>query len=219
MLDNIYNHIKYPKTPHLPWSEKIGKDDTRITFSDLSRFYTNIVITEKMDGENFSLYSDSLHARSVDSLDHISRHWVKKFHSEIKNHIPKNWRICGENLWAEHCIGYKDLPSFFLGFSIWDENNICLSWQETIEYFDLLGIKPVPVLYEGIIDNIDIFMKLESIMNPNKSEGYVIRIAKEFHFNDFKFSTAKFVFDSFKPGINGHWLYNKEIKQNKMRKQ
>jgi hypothetical protein len=210
--------IKYPRTPHLPWSEKVGKDDRKIGFSDINKFYhKDIVITEKMDGENFTLYSNYLHARSKDSGDHVSRHWLKNFHSEIKHHIPKNWRICGENLWAKHSISYKDLPSFFLGFSMWDDNNVCLSWQETIEYFELIGIEPVPVLYAGQTDTIEIFMDIQTEMNSNQSEGYVVRIADEFHFKDFRYCTAKFVFDTFRPGINGHWLYNKEIKQNRMR--
>lgn len=36
-----------------------------------------VVITEKMDGENTTLYRDGLHARSLDSRHHPSRNWVK----------------------------------------------------------------------------------------------------------------------------------------------
>lgn len=42
---------KYPSTPHLPFSQGLQRDDTRITTLD----YLNgreVVVTEKMDGEN-----------------------------------------------------------------------------------------------------------------------------------------------------------------------
>ena len=45
------NPIKYPSTPHLPFSQGLQRDDTRITTLD----YLNgrgVVVTEKMDGEN-----------------------------------------------------------------------------------------------------------------------------------------------------------------------
>lgn len=43
-----------------------------------------------MDGENTSLYRNKLHARSEDSKDHKSRHWIKSFHAQIKYNIPDN---------------------------------------------------------------------------------------------------------------------------------
>jgi hypothetical protein len=44
-------YIKYPRTYHVPWSEGATNDD-KIN-KDMSSFYgKNVVITEKMDGEN-----------------------------------------------------------------------------------------------------------------------------------------------------------------------
>ena len=69
--------IKYPRTPHLPWSPGASSDD--VLLIDTQMFMGKpVVISEKMDGENTTLYADRLHARSLDSRHHPSRTWVKQ---------------------------------------------------------------------------------------------------------------------------------------------
>jgi hypothetical protein len=48
---NVMTYIKYPRTPHLPWSESLDDDDFVIEDVD-ALFENEIVMTEKMDGEN-----------------------------------------------------------------------------------------------------------------------------------------------------------------------
>lgn len=143
------NLVKYPRTYHLPWSLGMHDDDRQHTSIEQ---FTNqhVVCTLKMDGENTTLYRDHIHARSLDSQNHPSRNWVKQYWSTIRHEIPPDWRICGENLYAKHSIGYTDLESYFLGFSVWNARNECLSWSESVEWFQLLGITPVTVLWEGM---------------------------------------------------------------------
>jgi hypothetical protein len=60
------NRLKYPRTPHLPWSPGIGDDDRIL--DDLSSLQGEpVIITVKMDGENTTLARDYIHARSTDS--------------------------------------------------------------------------------------------------------------------------------------------------------
>ena len=55
--------IKYPRTPHLPTSPGLTNDDRII--KDLSLLErSQVVITEKMDGENTTISRDYIHARS-----------------------------------------------------------------------------------------------------------------------------------------------------------
>lgn len=201
---------KYPRTPHLPWSKGASLDD--IVLSECLMFEDkNIVITEKMDGENTTMYCDHIHARSVDSANHPSRNWVKNFWNTIRHDIPHNMRICGENLYAKHSLGYTNLPSFFLGFSVWIDDK-CLSWDETQEWFSLLQIHSVPVLYRGRF-NLD---KLP-IINSEKQEGYVIRNADSFYYSDFNKNVAKYV----RAGhvtTEEHWM-NSSIVKNILTKQ
>ncbi len=182
---------KYPRTWHLPWSLGAKNDDK--TLHSVDHFNgMHVVVTEKLDGENTTMYKDHIHARSLDSAAHPSRFWVRNFWGQIKHLIPEEWRICGENMYAMHSIKYTKLKSYFYGFSIWNEQNECLSWEETLEWFELLNIIPVPVLYEGIYDE----EKIKSLWDESMydvHEGYVIRNADKFHYNDFKYNVAKFV--------------------------
>lgn len=86
---------------------------------------------------------------SLDGRHHVSRDWLTGFHGGIAHDIPISWCICGENLYAQHSIVYSDLPSYFIGYSVWDENNVALSWYDRLEMFELLGIVPAKVLYGG----------------------------------------------------------------------
>ncbi|MBT4140719.1 MAG: RNA ligase family protein [Candidatus Latescibacteria bacterium] len=123
------NHIKYPRTPHLPWSQGQSRDDQ--VLSTTQHFEgKEVIVTEKMDGENTTMYHDHIHARSTTSSPHPSRDWVKKLWSQIQFNIPKGLRVCGENVFAKHSIHYRALPSYFLVFAIFEEN-VCLSWKET----------------------------------------------------------------------------------------
>jgi hypothetical protein len=160
---SLYTHyVKYPRTYHLPWSPGANSDDRIL--DDLNNFKNKeVIVTLKMDGENTTMYSDYIHSRSLTENSHPSRNWVKSFHSQIKHNIPEGWRVCGENLFAKHSIEYSNLESFFLCFSIWNEKNICLSWDETVEWASLLGIQMVQPIYRGMFDE----KKIKKLFQPN----------------------------------------------------
>ena len=191
VLDLFTSYVKYSRTNHLPWSPGITDDD-RIIPSTSHLEGRRVIMSKKKDGENTSMYTDHIHARSIDSRGGEDRAWVKQFWSTFAHDIPDGWRICGENLWAEHSIHYDDLLSYFYGFSIWDDRNNCLSWDATLEWFSLYNIQPVPVLYDGIWDEKKI-RAIEKTLDFEKDEGYVIRIADSFTYGEFKNSVAKFV--------------------------
>lgn len=200
---------KYPRTHHLPWSEGSTSDDK--VLSSVDHFEGKMVIvTEKMDGENTTLLSDGFHARSLDSRNNITRDWVARFHSTIAHEIPKGWRVCGENMYALHSIAYDDLKSYFLGFSIWNESNVALSWTDTVEYFDMLGITSVPVLWKGMFDK-HIIKELVFSLNTEIQEGYVVRLADEFHYDDFRNSVAKYVRKGHVVEDSVHWTKKKIV--------
>ena len=147
-------HYKYPKIFHFPWSLSKTKDDKTLSAEQIDHLFTgkDVVVTEKLDGENTTLYSDYLHARSLESKSHPSRTWIKNFHSQIKYSIPEPWRICGENMYAKHSIYYQNLLSYFYVFSIFNQSNVCISWKDTVKWCEDLHLQNVPVLYEGKFD-------------------------------------------------------------------
>lgn len=198
---------KYPRTPHLPFSPGATNDDK--VLRSMSHFVGHeVVVTIKKDGENTTIARDYSHARSVSSGDHESRSWLKRFRGEIAHNIPEGIRICGENLYARHSIAYDDLPSYFLGFSVWD-GNICLPWIETLVYFEMLGIYPVPVIYKGIWDEA-LLRELASKLDTEKQEGFVVRFAVGFKYDEFSIRVAKWVRGGHVQ-TDDHWMFQKVV--------
>ncbi len=204
-------HIKYPSTPFLPWARP---DIDGRNIKDLSSFEGHrVIVTEKMDGENTSMYLDHIHARSLDSANHPSRNYVKGMWGELHWKIPPGWRVCGENMYAKHSIYYDDLESYFLGFSVWN-HEMCLTWDATLEWFEELGIPSVPVLYDGVYDP-ELIQTLWTEDMRDKSEGYVVRVADQFFLKEFGRSIAKFVRKGHVQ-TDQHWM-KQEIIPNKLR--
>lgn len=187
-------YYKYQKTFHLSNSPGLTKGDKKLK-DDSCFLGQEIIGTIKMDGENTNMYPDYIHARSIDSGRHEARAWVKALHGQIAYEIPTGYRICGENLYAKHSIHYSNLRSYFNVFSIWNERNEALSWKETIEYCDLLGLITVPVFYKGIYDPIEITKAFEKYCKDSRDpvEGYVIRVSGVIPFSKFRKNVAKWV--------------------------
>jgi hypothetical protein len=191
MLSLFTDYVKYPRTLHLPWSPGATADDR--VHADLGGFLgEEVVVTEKMDGENTTLYRDYYHARSIDSSSHPSQSWARALQARIGYQISAGWRVCGENLFAKHRIAYDDLPSFFLVFSIWNERNRCLSWDDTITWSKLLGVETVPVLYRGKWEE-RLIRRWDVKAEDEEREGYVVRPAREFGFAEFRRVVGKYV--------------------------
>ncbi|MER6448995.1 RNA ligase family protein [Streptomyces venezuelae] len=191
----------YPRTPHLPWSPGAAADDVRaVGLAGLAG--REVVVTEKLDGENTTLYADGLHARSLDSAHHPSRAWVKGLQGRIGAGIPAGWRVCGENLYARHSIPYEDLDSWFYGFSVWDGEH-CLDWDRTVRFLRDLGV-PVPrVLWRGTFDERALRrLKLDTA----RQEGYVVRTAAGFLRADFGRCVAKWVRGGHVQ-TSTHWMF------------
>lgn len=210
-LNLFTDRVKYPRTYHLPFSPGVSKDDKILP--SLDHFIgKRVILTEKMDGENTTMYRDYIHARSVDGNHHESRDWVKSHWSKISYEIPEGYRICGENLYAEHSIRYDNLQNYFYIFSIWDDKNVCMNWDETAEWAELLEIPLVPVLYDGVFDERKIQSICESI-DTTVSEGAVLRIADSFDYGKFRTSVVKYVRANH-VATGEHWLFGKRMKVN-----
>jgi hypothetical protein len=205
VLHLFTDRVKYPRTHHLPWSPNVPGDDKVIP--SLAGFEgQEVVVTVKMDGEQTSMYRDGFHARSIDTAPHPSRDWLWGLHRQVGHEIPQGWRICGENLYARHSISYKNLRAHFQVFSIWDERNTCLSWEDTIIWAELLGLSVVKVLAMGKWDTF-FFNRLVApgMVDGDPCEGYVVRVARSFAYREFKDVVAKWVRKDHVQ-THGHWM-------------
>lgn len=201
------NYFKYPKTFHFAWSKPDPHGNDRV-HDNVNHFIDKeVIVTEKLDGENTSMYSDKIHARSIDSGYHPSRTWIKALHASIRHNIPKNWRICGENMQAKHAIFYDALPSYFFVFGIYDDKNICLSWDDTVEFSYILGLETVPVLYRGIWEQnrVHACYSGKSVFGNAEQEGYVVRVSDSFDYNNFTYNVSKYVRPGHVAGDQEHW--------------
>lgn len=202
--------IKYPRTYHLPESPGATSDD-KILYDLSDLLGHSVIVTEKMDGENTTMTSKCIHARSLDSIDHPSRHYVKGIWGNIKHEIPDRFRICGENCYAKHSIPYSNLEDYFLVFNIWNDET-CLSWEETVDWCNLLGLKTVPVITEvKSLTSSNLNIIVETVSQLSSVEGFVVRRSESFNINQFKTHVAKWVRANHVQ-TDQHWMYQPIIK-------
>ena len=168
---------KYGRTHHLPTSPGVSSDDKVLQSID-GLTGDDIVVTEKMDGENTTIHWRGTYARSPDSRYHPSRDWLKAFAASVSPQLGENERVVGENLFARHSIGYDRLPSYFLGFA-WIIDDVIQSWDDSMVRFRALGIVPVPLLYRGPY-RPGLFDRLTASLDLHHQEGFVVRIADAF---------------------------------------
>ena len=202
--------IKYPRTPHLPWSPGSTNDDRFI--EDTSFFEgQEIVVTEKRDGENTTIYRDGVHARSLDSKRHASRSWVASLQAKIGHRMDEDLRICGENLFAKHSIHYDNLYSYFEVFGV-TLGDLVLSWDATVRWCRQFDLATVPVLYQGPWDGQRFLDEMYSSYSKTREmEGYVVRLSGSFPESEFATSVAKYVRKGHVT-TSSHWMSEKLVR-------
>ena len=204
---------KYNKTYHLPWSNP--SSDDKIADDITCLIGREIVITEKLDGENTGMKNEGVYARSHGTF--TTSAWsreVRQLHlMKVKDNLDENTFIFGDNMEGIHSIEYTNLDSYFYMFGIRD-NLVWLSWDEIEEYSYLLGIPTVPVLFRGIVnsekelrDLVEGLVKYQSKLGGD-IEGVVVRISDRFDDDDFKKSLQKWVRKNHVKTIDKHWTLN-----------
>jgi hypothetical protein len=186
-------YTKYPRTWHLPGSPNRGADGDH-AFADHATFEgREVVVTEKLDGENTTIYADGYtHARSVSSGYHPTRTWVRGLAGRVAYAIPAGWRICGENTYGLHSIAYDALPSYFQLFAVYDDADVCQSWDDTKAWAARLGVDLVPELYRGAFTDPLPLLSGPSAFGPER-EGVVVRWAEAFHVSRHQQAVGKLV--------------------------
>ena len=212
--------MKFPTINHLPWSQEIHREDKKFNAQLLYRFQENkVIITEKLDGGNACLSKDAVFARSHSApADHPSFDHLKRLHASIRELIPKNTLIFGENMYAVHSIVYEKLSHYFYIFAMYDiEGKHWYNWRAIEGIAKIFGIPTVPVIYKGLtsLKTLESWM-IKNITAPSflgrEMEGFVIRTYDMFYDHEFPQSVAKFVRKGHIQS-DEHWKRN-YVKQN-----
>ena len=190
---------KYNRTYHLPWSPGATSDD-KISTDVENLVGTEIVITEKLDGENTGMTDKGVYARSHAAF--TTSPWsreVRLLHKmKVEDQLGEGVFLFGENMEGVHSIEYTKLDSYFYIFGIRD-NNIWIPWQQVEEYSYLLDIPTVPVLFKGVVNSVKELKSLVDDLVSKQSElggeieGVVVRSAGMFHNDDFAENVMKWV--------------------------
>jgi len=210
--------MKYPRTYHLPYSPGATKDDKKLQ-DDWFEYYRGkeIVITEKLDGENVHMTQQDCYARSdgAPTRSPWSRNiWDPQegLYWKIKSLIGPNETIFGENLYGEHSIHYNKLDNYFHLFAANDGFN-WYSWDNVKGFAQIMDIPHVPELWRGVVYNekqleelVNRFIKEPSIYGDTR-EGIVIRLVSSFPLDEFRNCVCKWV----RPNhvqTDEHWTKN-----------
>ena len=213
---------KYGRSLHAHISLGSTSDD-RFMPSGYVQAFANmkeLVMTEKLDGQNNCFSSKGLFARSHGLPSQLP--WDKPLIDRwnlIKNDLD-DLEIFGENMYGVHSIAYKNLESYFYVFGV-RQGDTWLSWEDVKEVAALFDFPTVPQIrlsvalkdfyQKGVDENkqLENWLKLnigvtweESINTPGllggydpetlkpASEGFVIRNAESFKMNEGEIKVA-----------------------------
>lgn len=183
---------KYPRTFHLPGSPGATSDDKYMTSTLSLERAPALVVTEKMDGGNFTMTREACYGRSPSA---VSQPWdapARALWASVRSEIPPGWRVVGESMYARRSVAYDDLPGPFLMFGVFSSQGILLSWEETETWAELLDLPTVPVLsrQRGLQLAGTAWTRSRS---SDSSEGYVVRSAGEILRVEFSLMVGKWV--------------------------
>lgn len=211
--------MKYPRTYHVPFSPGATKDDKKLK-DGWFEYYRGkeIVLTEKLDGENSCLCQRGVFARShgaeTRSPWSINLWGDDGLYWKVKGFIDDDLLVFGENLYGEHSIHYSKLKDYFHVFACYNETtDKWWSWDDVKFVSKVLGVPHVPTLWRGKAESEDqikeiIFqtMNMPSAYGDTK-EGVVMRVTDEFDGDEFPNYVCKYV----RPNhvqTDEHWTRN-----------
>ncbi len=203
---------KYPRTFHFPFSEGATHDD-RIQHDWLGMLQQELVMTEKLDGENSCIKSNGVYARSHGAVNRNP--WARPVWDiwDRIGHSLGDLHVFGENMYAIHSISYRDLEHYFYVFAIRD-GDTWLSWDEILEYAHVMELPVVPVVERGILTEKSLKQRIDQQQQQGSllggvSEGVVCRAAAAFPDANFSNNVLKYVRKNHVQ-TNEHWTRNWE---------
>lgn len=179
----------YPRTPYL-WREDPDEADAVVPDCESDTWLAEpVVVEEKLDGANVSLWLDSGAVRvasrgGADGMDRAGqlgrlRAWACERHPALTQLLDDGCAVYGEWLWLEHSVAYDRLPDWLVVLDLWTPGRGLLDLgardRATIE----AGLLVPPRLFEGVLHTSE---ALRGLIGPSRfghqpMEGVVLRRA------------------------------------------
>lgn len=183
-------------------------------------FSSPVIVEEKIDGSQFSfgIIDGELQCRSKGKqliLDAPEKMFVKAVEQVrgLENVLHPNWIYRCEYLEKpkHNTLAYDRVPEKnIIGFDIVVGEETYLSPEEKQSEFKWLELECVPMLYSGMIENLEMFngfLDRVSVLGGSKIEGIVVKNYSLFTIEK-KVAIGKYVSESFKEVHGGEWRKN-----------
>jgi hypothetical protein len=194
--------ISYGNRPN----ESMSPNEKVLSEEDTEAFiWTDIVITEKMDGMGVCITKDNAYFKG-NPLETADNHHVQWINALRGRYLPRLQKalFTDTQLFCEMCfnkknIQYKGLKDFLMCIGIMENSGVWWPWVDARDYADILGLSMVPELYYGSVKTIPHLERLcQHLMYSrpffgDKKEGLVIRTADTFSHSEITENMTKFV--------------------------
>jgi len=220
MTHEIY---KFPRTHHLSIlsdsTNSIVRDDKVMSETECYSFLSHeIVIEEKVDGANLGISFDWDANTLCQNRGEYLRYpysgqwknlsnWLTRKNDTLFEILTNRYIMFGEWCYAQHSIFYNKLPDWFLGFDIFDKEELkFLSFQRRDKIFNDISICKIPLINRGRFTLSELERMLPTSQFNNKpAEGIYLR----FDQGDWLIQRAKLVRSEFLQSIGEHWSKKK----------
>jgi RNA ligase len=167
-----------------------------------------VTVEEKIDGSQFSfgVFDDGLRCRSKGvQLNIFAPDKMFQRAVDVVRELPLHpgWTYRAEYLMRPHhnALAYNRIPSnHLIIFDINSGHETYLSWAEKAEEAARLGLECVPLIFAGVVGDIQMFRAMldtMSVLGGQKIEGVVVKNYQRFGL-DKKALMGKFVSEAFK---------------------
>lgn len=171
-------------------------------------FDDRVIIEEKVDGSQFSfgLIGGELKVRSKGKVMHVDapESLFERAVETVKGlDLHPEWTYRGEclNKPKHNTLAYDRVPhGNVILFDINDGHESYLPYDDILREGDRLGLETVPIMFDGILDDIDQLkqlLKWKSILGGQTVEGVVIKSINQY-IHDGHLMMGKFVSEEFK---------------------
>jgi hypothetical protein len=213
--------FKYPRTPHLPWSAGVTRDDRVIASLDELNS-RELIVTEKLDGSNICFTKEVVFSRGGNAT-HASFDWLKGWHAGIRNLLIKDVYYYAEYCYAVHSITYLGLDHYVNLFAVRSEydsgmGDVWWPWEDIVRYSATLDIPTVPVIGAYRANSIEQLKKDSEFITKEQSfykgprEGFVVRYPGYIRIDQFDTHVAKWVREGHVQ-TDDHWMHQAIVKQ------